>query len=80
VLALSWHDSILLKDRSLHRTRGGSDVHYGRAETIRQQRGLVLDTAYAQHPERFVRKPPQPPALPTAVWINKPEEDAPRTQ
>jgi hypothetical protein len=28
--------------------------------------------AYAVHPERFVRKPPQPPALPTEVWINLP--------
>ena len=36
-------------------------------------RAGVLDAAYAQHPERFVRKPPVPPELPTAVWINKPE-------
>jgi hypothetical protein len=35
----------------------------------------VLNAAYAAHPERFVRKPPAPPALPTAAWINKPEED-----
>jgi len=32
----------------------------------------VLEGAYAAHPERFVRKPPQPPWLPEAVWINKP--------
>jgi putative transposase len=57
-----------------------ADVHYGRAATIRQQRAVVLDAAYAEHPERFVRKPPQPPALPTAAWINKPQEDAPTTQ
>ena len=30
-------------------------------------------------PERFVRKPPTPPQLPTAAWINQPEEDAPGT-
>jgi putative transposase len=36
---------------------------------------LVLDAAYAAHPERFVRKPPTPPALPTVAWINKPEDD-----
>ena len=34
----------------------------------------MLDAAYAAHPERFVRKPPAPPRVPTAVWINKPEE------
>jgi hypothetical protein len=32
----------------------------------------VLDAAYAATPERFVRRPPTPPALPTAAWINKP--------
>ena len=57
-----------------------ADVHYERAEVVRQQRRVVLDAAYAQHPERFVRKPPQPPALPTAVWINEPKEDTATTQ
>jgi putative transposase len=57
-----------------------ADVHYGRAEFVRQQRGLVLEAAYAAHPERFVRRPPVPPALPTAVWINKPEEVSPSAQ
>lgn len=52
-----------------------ADVHYGRAEAIRQQRAVVLDAAYAAHPERFVRKPPEPPKLPTTVWINEPQED-----
>jgi Integrase core domain len=51
-----------------------ADVHYGRAELVRAQRATVLDAAYAAHPERFVRKPPAPPELPTAAWINKPEE------
>jgi putative transposase len=49
-----------------------ADVHYGRAETTRAQRATVLTHAYAQHPERFVRGVPQPPALPTAAWINQP--------
>jgi putative transposase len=53
-----------------------ADVHYGRAETVREKRAVVLDAAYAIHPERFVCRPPQPPALPTAVWINEPKEDA----
>jgi len=49
-----------------------SAVHGGRAETLRDARQQVLLTAYAAHPERFVRKPPQPPILPHAVWINPP--------
>jgi len=48
-------------------------VHYGRAEQIHAKRADVLDAAYAANPERFVRKPPVPPALPTAAWINKPD-------
>ena len=52
-----------------------ADVHYGRAEAIRTARAGVLDLAYAAHPERFVRKPPEPPALPEAAWINKPPRD-----
>ena len=51
-----------------------ADVHYGRAELVQAQRATVLDAAYAAHPERFVRKPPTPPQLPTAAWINKPED------
>ena len=54
-----------------------ADVHYGRAEAIRQQRAAVLDAAYQAHPERFVRKPPTPPPLPHTAWINKPEEGTP---
>jgi putative transposase len=59
-----------------------ADVHYGRAEAVRAQRGVVLDAAYAEHPERFVRKAPAPPALPTVAWINDPtrKEDAASTQ
>jgi putative transposase len=50
-----------------------ADVHYGRAAAKTAQRAAVLAQAYARHPERFVRGLPQPPALPTAVWINKPQ-------
>jgi len=56
-----------------------ADVHYGRAELVQAQRAGVLDAAYVEHPERFVRKPPTPPALPTVAWINEPKED-PKTQ
>jgi putative transposase len=50
-----------------------ADVHYGRAEAILQQRQQVLHAAYAAHPERFVKGPPRPAPLPTAVWINPPQ-------
>jgi putative transposase len=49
-----------------------ADVHFGRAEQVTSARATVLDGAYAAHPERFVRKPPTPPRLPEAVWINSP--------
>ena len=51
-------------------------VHDGRASTVRDARQRVLSAAYAAHPERFVRKPPQPPVLPHAVWINPPKEES----
>lgn len=47
-------------------------VHYGRADQVHADRARVLAAAYAASPERFVRRPPTPPALPTAAWINKP--------
>ena len=53
-----------------------ADVHHGRALRVRAQRTRVLETAYRIHPERFVRKPPTPPQLPTAVWINPPVDKA----
>jgi putative transposase len=49
-------------------------VHHQRAEQVRNSRQLTLNAAYAAHPERFVLKPPQPPALPTEVWINPPPQ------
>jgi putative transposase len=49
-------------------------VHEGRASAMRDARQQVLRAAYAAHPERFVRKLPQPPILPHAVWINPPKE------
>ena len=51
-----------------------ADVHYGRVQATRQARADVLTVAYTRNPERFVRKHPEPPALPPAVWINKPDE------
>jgi hypothetical protein len=34
----------------------------------------VLTAAYVAHPERFVRQPPRPLALPSEVWINPPSD------
>jgi putative transposase len=51
-------------------------VHYGLAPAVRQQRAAVLQAAQMAHPERFVHGVPQPPKLPTAVWINQPKEVA----
>lgn len=47
-------------------------VHYGEAARVQEVRAAALATAHAAHPERFVRGVPQPPALPTAAWINPP--------
>ena len=47
-------------------------VHYGQVPLVRAQRQQVLTTAYAAHPDRFVPRPPEPPAVPDAVWINPP--------
>jgi putative transposase len=51
-----------------------ADVHFGRAEYVREQRARVLDAAYAAHPERFVRHAPLPPPLPGPAWINQPPQ------
>ncbi len=49
-------------------------VHHGHAGAVREQRAVILSAAYDAHPERFVRKPPVPPKIPTNSWINPPEE------
>jgi putative transposase len=51
-------------------------VHYGRAKQVIAARQNVLNRAYEAHPERFIHRPPTPPALPEAVWINPPREPA----
>jgi putative transposase len=48
-------------------------VHYERAPELHARRVRVLEAAYERHPQRFVRRPPVPPELPTAAWINKSE-------
>jgi putative transposase len=51
-----------------------ADVHYGRAAAARAGRARVLTAAYRAHPERFVHKPPAPPAIPARSWINPPDD------
>jgi putative transposase len=56
-------------------------VHYGLAGQVTGKRQQVLQAAYDQHPERFVKGVPIPPQLPEAVWINPPRnaDDGPTT-
>jgi transposase InsO family protein len=49
-------------------------IHFGQAEEIYAARQNTLNTAFLNTPERFVRKPPKPPHIPTAVWINPPKQ------
>jgi putative transposase len=48
------------------------DVHHDAATRRQAERTVALRHAFEATPERFVRGVPTPPALPTAVWINKP--------
>jgi len=54
-------------------------VHTGRAQEVIEARQSTLLAAYERHPDRFVRKLPQPPDLPEAAWINRPDPK-PQTQ
>jgi putative transposase len=51
-------------------------VHSGAAAQLWTARQHVLQTVYLAHPERFVNGQPVPPALPKAVWINPPKDQA----
>ncbi len=48
-------------------------VQHGKVEAINHVRKAALSQAFKQHPERFVRGVPQPPAVPEAAWINQPK-------
>jgi putative transposase len=47
-------------------------IHHGHATQVRAERQRTLDAAYEATPERFVRRAPTAPPIPTAAWINKP--------
>ena len=49
-------------------------VHYGHTDQVLATRRETLLAAYRAHPERFVRRPPQPPVVPRQVWINPPAD------
>ena len=52
-------------------------VHYGQVDAVHAARQLTLDQALRRNPERFFKKPPIPPAKPTAAWINPPQPKTP---
>jgi putative transposase len=47
-------------------------VHSGQAPELFARRAQVLQLAYLNHPERFVKGSPRPPTVPAEVWINPP--------
>jgi putative transposase len=55
-------------------------LHFGLTDQAQEQRQAVLTAAYQQHPERFVRRHPQPFVIPKEVWINKPPKTEQKAQ
>jgi len=49
-------------------------VPFGQARAIHAARQKTIELAVPGTHERFVRKPPEPPHIPTAVRINPPEQ------
>jgi putative transposase len=49
-------------------------VHHGRADEVLDRRHRARMAAYLAHSDRFVNGPPRRESLPSAVWINPPEE------
>jgi putative transposase len=50
-------------------------VHHGQAQQLRMVRQTALDAAFRAAPNRFKGRRPEPPALPTAAWINPPPSE-----
>jgi len=48
-------------------------MHFGQADAVHAARQHTLDRAFTQNRDRFVNKTPNPPAKPTAAWINPPQ-------
>lgn len=51
-------------------------MHAGVAPLIYAQRDLVLEQAFARHPNRFKHQRPQPPAIPVEAGINMPKPNS----
>ena len=49
-------------------------VHYGHTDTVQTARAVTLDVAWAEHPERFSRRP-RPLKMPASAWINDPSRE-----
>ena len=49
-----------------------ADVHLGRFDQVLTTRQEVLNRAFLEHPERFVKGTPVVKQVPKEVWINKP--------
>jgi len=78
--AKAWSNSFFTWYNQEHRHEGiglftPDDVYTGRHLQLTIARQRTLDAAYATHPERFVKGPPKPPAVPEEVWINRPTVD-----
>ncbi len=54
-----------------------ASFHYGLADGIIASRTNTLDLAFAATPERFVNGIPRPAKLPSAAWINPPNNSPP---
>ena len=50
------------------------DVHHGLAGARLEARDAVLAAAFAAHPERFPAGAPSAGAVPSEVWIYKPQQ------
>jgi putative transposase len=49
-----------------------ASMHLGTAPDVQAARVDTLHAAYAANPRRFCNRRPNPPAMPTIAWINKP--------
>jgi len=49
-----------------------ASLHYGYADKVLEKRNKTLAVAFSRHPERFKNKSPTAGNIPTAAWINKP--------
>lgn len=79
--ARAWMDGFITSYNHEHYHSGigyytPASVHHGTADAVRQLRQATLDTAYAEHPERFTRRPIAT-KLPTIAHINDPARRRP---